>query len=229
MRKLTINEASKNPKLINEFIKQNLGLVYYTVKKFHLSPENYEDAVQEALLSFYRCIVNYNPDPENDGTFVKYCVIWMEGSIMQMLRRGYYKNIRPPRWYYLVNKLLKNGASIDEISERVNKTPKEIENCVNTMMYSSLDAEINNNPEGTNLNDKYSICNKGEFDPDSKELRLLINFANTLKDSQKQILLMKYCGYKQGEIAEYLGVAQPNISRTLKRIKPKLLQFLYNN
>lgn len=226
MHKLTISEVKNNKKLINEFIAQNINLVLHTVHKFKLNGEHFEDAKQEALLAFYKSILNY--DDSYDNNFTTYSVMYMEGSIMKMYRDGYFKTIRPPRWNSQAGKLHKQGYSVEEIAKQLDRPVEAVQHMLTVTNCTSLDIKASDYNGGTTIDDMYNIVDSNSIEDQTTEQQLLYQFTKSLDNTAKTILLLRYKGYTQTEIANYLNTPQPNVCRLLKKLKPKFESYLYS-
>lgn len=222
MEKLTITQAKKDPKLLNEFMSQNDKLVSFSLRNLRLSEEHKEEALQVARMTFYKCIVNFNE--EYGDHFTTYCVTSMQYSVYKLFRDGYFHNIKPPRWYEQAKKLFKLEHSISEIATTLERTEAEIHQILTLMNCISLDTVLYDS-ENTKTT-VYNLVEETNAIQEREEQVLITNFITSLKERDRQIFLMKYNGYTQCEIASYFNITQTQICRVLKRLKIKFKQYL---
>ena len=75
----------KQPDKVEELIEQNMGLVYYVLRKHYPSFLGDEDVVQEARIGLWKACISYN---SSKGSFSSYAVVCIINNIRMYLRKN---------------------------------------------------------------------------------------------------------------------------------------------
>jgi RNA polymerase sigma factor (sigma-70 family) len=72
--------------IIEKRFDDNLGLVYFVIKRYHLSSSDFEDGVQAGFMGLFQAAKHYQ---EEKGSFSTYAIPFIIGSIKNELARLY--------------------------------------------------------------------------------------------------------------------------------------------
>lgn len=210
-----------------QFVKENMGLVYAMVKRFKQSPSMNEELVSVGMLGLVKAINNF--DESYQVTFSTYAVPIIVGEIKRYFRdEGSLHITRSVKENYLL--LMKEKERLEQIKER-EVTYYELASSLQLDLYdvieafeanqfvSSLDEVVGNEEQGGVVGDFVA-------DKDNKDIILLLSMRDEIKRlSPRDQLLLYYrfdLEYNQSKIAEIFKVSQVQISRMEKRILKEL-------
>lgn len=210
-----------------QFVKENMGLVYAMVKRFKQSPSMNEELVSVGMLGLVKAINNF--DESYQVTFSTYAVPIIVGEIKRYFRdEGSLHITRSVKENYLL--LMREKERLEQIKER-EVTYYELANSLQLDLYdvieafeanqfvSSLDEVVGNEEQGGVVGDFVA-------DKNHKDILLLLSMRDEIKRlSPRDQLLLYYrfdLEYNQSKIAEIFKVSQVQISRMEKRILKEL-------
>lgn len=216
------NEEAKE-----QFVKDNMGLVYAMVKRFKQSSYSKEDIISVGMLGLIKAINNF--DESYNVTFSTYAVPIILGEIKRYFRDdGSMHVTRSVKENYLL--LLREKDRLEqsegrevsyyELAEQLHMDLYDVIEAFEANQYvSSLDESISNDEHGSIVSD---------FVPDKEKLDIVMLIA--MKEELKRLpqrdqLLIYYrydLDYNQSQIANIFKVSQVQISRMEKRILKEL-------
>lgn len=220
-----IKNTADNTEKREEFIRENMGLIYLVINRFRHRGAEQEELFQLAALGLIKAMNNFEPDY---GTqFSTYAVPIMMGEIKRFLRDN--RPIRISRSYaQLAAKaaaererlIAQNGRepTVTEIAKALAVLPEDLSAALAAVqMPASLD-EAYGETEATL---KEELCEKEDI-PLSDRLALRELIA-VLPEREQKIIRWRYINEdSQAKIAERLGISQVQVSRLEKKILLKL-------
>lgn len=210
-----------------QFVKENMGLVYAMVKRFKQSSMMNEELVSVGMLGLVKAINNF--DESYQVAFSTYAVPIIVGEIKRYFRdEGSLHITRSVKENYL--QLMREKERLEQ-SEGREVTYYELASSLQLDLYdvieafeanqfvSSLDELVGSEEQGGVVGDFVA-------DKDNKDLLLLLSMRDEIKRlSPRDQLLLYYrfdLEYNQSKIAEIFKVSQVQISRMEKRILKEL-------
>lgn len=218
---------------IDELIIQHMYLAERATHQFRARAKaqgiDPQDLIGEAYLALVRVARSYDASKENGNGFGAYALRSITGYLRNYFRdRG--EHMRPPRRIYeLSGKISYHGLKDlreEEIAERLNVPLEDVRE---TLIYMkerirpSLDMEIEIDGSDTTFHD---LVGK------SQDLSNVVveEFLNQLNAQHRRILKLKVKkGMSQRDIGRIVGLSQMSISRILKRIERKLIDYQNGN
>lgn len=192
------------PDNINSYeylVKQNQGLVYHIVNRFHVSPFDRDDLIQAGMMGLLEAIKKY--DINKDVAFSTYAVKYILGNVKKEYAK---QNSVITNDYY--RSLIQN-VQLDEEKD-YHKLAKKYKTTVDNIIVA------------VNFQNKISYLKEEEIDlikDESKNIDL-----SDLDDLEYQIYQLRFLYHlSQKEIASKLQINQSTISRKLKKIAEKVL------
>ena len=192
------------PDNINSYeylVKQNQGLVYHIVNRFHVSPFDRDDLIQAGMMGLLEAIKKY--DINKDVAFSTYAVKYILGNVKKEYAK---QNSVITNDYY--RSLIQN-VQLDEEKDYL-KLAKKYKTTVDNIIVA------------VNFQNKISYLKEEEIDlikDESKNIDL-----SDLDDLEYQIYQLRFLYHlSQKEIASKLQINQSTISRKLKKIAEKVL------
>lgn len=217
-----------------EFVKNNMGLVYNVVYRFKNSNKLKEDLVQVGCLGLVKAINNF--DLSYNVAFSTYAVPIILGEIKRYFRdEGSIHISRSVKENYLflvkqketLEQQIGREISYKELADHVGFDIYDVVEAFEANQFvSSLDEEINDDD-----NKKVSLS---DFIPSNEGIDPLLVMSmkkEISKLSQRDQMLLYYryeLDYNQSKIAEIFKVSQVQISRSEKRILNELKKRINN-
>ncbi len=192
------------PDNINSYeylVKENQGLVYHIVNKFHVSSFDRDDLIQAGMMGLLEAIKKY--DINKDVAFSSYAVKYILGSVKKeyakqntVIGNNYYSN--------LIRKVQ------NDIETDYYKLAKKYKTTVENIIVAA------------NFQNKISYLDDGQLDLIKDESKRID--TSELDDLEYQIYQLRFVrNLTQKEIALILKINQSTISRKLKKIASKIL------
>lgn len=220
-----IKEGNEDAK--EQFVKDNMGLVYAMVKRFKPSLHHKEEIISVGMLGLVKAMNQF--DLSYNVTFSTYAVPIILGEIKRYFRdEGSLHVTRSIKDNYIY--LMKEKTKLEE-SEQREIDHYELAKILNMDIYdvieafeanqyvSSLDETISNDDNSKTIADMIVV--KEQYD-----LVLRMSMHDEIKRlSPRDQLLLHYryeLDYNQSKIAEIFHVSQVQISRMEKRILKEL-------
>jgi RNA polymerase sporulation-specific sigma factor len=226
-------QESKDEKIKERLVYDNIKLVLSLTQKYHHRSDNLEDLFQVGIIGLIKAIHNFNVDL--DVRFSTYAVPLIEGEIKRYLREN--NCLRVPRSLKDVSyKVLKESekyintfhkeASIDELSKRLNiDSSIVLEAMKSNYSVASLSQVVQTGDNDIELQDK--IENKKD---DFRSLQLHLDLTEAMKhldEKESQIIHQRYYeGQTQSEIANELFISQAQVSRIEKNALHRMQKYL---
>ncbi|MBR3841585.1 MAG: sigma-70 family RNA polymerase sigma factor [Erysipelotrichales bacterium] len=217
-----------------EFVKNNMGLVYNVVYRFKNSNKLKEDLVQVGCLGLVKAINNF--DLSYNVAFSTYAVPIILGEIKRYFRdEGSIHISRSVKENYLflvkqketLEQQIGREISYKELADHVGFDIYDVVEAFEANQFvTSLDEEINDDD-----NKKVSLS---DFIPSNEGIDPLLVMSmkkEISKLSQRDQMLLYYryeLDYNQSKIAEIFKVSQVQISRSEKRILNELKKRINN-
>ena len=203
-----------------ELVNNNLKLVHLCCHKMKNKGIEYDDLYSQGCLGLVKAAKRF--DESKGFQFSTYAVPLILGEIKQMFRDNNPVKISRSLKTLSINakkeieKQIKENNSeptINEIAEKLNVSPEEVVEALNTSMHTkSLDTE-----EGIHAK---VLC---EIEEKTINKIAILQAIEKLELLEKQIVLLRFFKDKtQSETAKILGITQVQVSRKEK----KLLEFL---
>lgn len=210
-----------------ELIRCNVPLVKSIVRRFLGRGCDYEDLYQLGCMGLYKSIMNFDATMETQ--FSTYAVPMIMGEIRRHLRDdGAVKVSRSlkslaSKANAMINQLIvDNGAepSVEQLAQKLEVATEELLLALDsTRPIVSLDA-----PMGNSEDDGSSTLQAllGQEDDASLSIELG-DMISKLSERERQVVLLRYFrGVTQGEIADWIGLSQAQISRIENKALSKL-------
>lgn len=216
-----------NAEAKEQFVKENMGLVYAMVRRFKQSAIHKEELISVGMLGLVKAINNF--DESYNVTFSTYAVPIIMGEIKRYFRdEGSLHITRSVKENYIY--LLKQKERLEqeegreinyyELSQRLQLDFYDVMEAFEANQFvSSLDELIGNDEQSSSIGDFVTNV-------EQKDTLLLISMKDEIKRlPQRDQLLLYYrydLEYNQSKIAEIFQVSQVQISRMEKRILNEL-------
>ncbi len=182
-------------------VKENQGLVYHIVNRFHVSSFDRDDLIQAGMMGLLEAIKRY--DINKDIAFSTYAVKYILGNV----KKEYAKQ----------NSVITN----DYYRTLIKKVQSDDENDY-LMLARKYKTTVDNIIVAVNFQNKISYLGEEELDLIKDESTSLD--VSELDDLEYQIYELRFLYHlSQKEIACKLGINQSTISRKLKKIAMKVL------
>lgn len=219
-----VNELIAGTMSMDEFLEANMNLVYHFTNKYRFLP-NFEDIQQEAMIGIYEAAVRFDPSfGTTFSTYAQYFVhkravrnVFQKESVIKIPRPVLECSTKLKRFYPEITEL-------GTLAELTGFTEKEI---IRALEYINSQVTSLDKPadvvvgEGSTLGELL-----GKEDLDVCGDLLIEQFMATLTERECIVLTMRLEGCTQPEISKVVGVTQVQVSRILKKMQPKLLEFL---
>ena len=182
-------------------VRENKGLVYHVVNRFHVTPFDRDDLIQAGMMGLLEAIKRYDIEK---GAFSSFAVKY----ILENVKKEYAKqNMVITNSYYanLIGKVQKDiNLGYSELAKKYKTT---IENII----------------VAVNFQNRICYLDDEELDLIKDESNNKIDLTE-LTDVEKQIYKMRFLyQMSQKDIALKLGINQSTISRKLRIIAKKVL------
>jgi RNA polymerase sigma factor (sigma-70 family) len=230
-----------NPHLelpLDDFIEKNIKLGHKIANRFRKVVQSkrieYEEVLNLALMGMTKAYKKYDPTKfQNVSAFSTYAVPMMIGEVQRYLRD--------------FNPGVKYSRSIKEVANKIRQNEWEKENpkwiakqipkVINYMPKVSVETVKDALEYLTNANPRSmdDIVHENDGDPITLGDQLASNqdyssiyvqeFLSTLPERDRQILKSRMDGATQQEIGERFGVTQVQVSRLIKKIGERLLDY----
>ena len=210
-------------------VKQSMGLVDSTAKKYAGKYIDFDDAVQIGALGLLEAIQRFDIEAENE--FSTYAVWYIKGKLFQYLR-NYRKDVPfkiPRKNYYEYKEIkkirkeyenLQREPTIEELAKEMKITVQEVSKTLNLIENRfGLDSPMKdskNDCENRNLSEL--VINPNELTENQIVIKIVIQDAiKKLPNRQKQVIELRFFQDKSQEaIGKELGVSQPTVGRAEK-------------
>lgn len=197
----------KDEEYIEQMVEENIGLVHHIVGKHfnHLiGTWDYDDLVQEGLISLVRCIEGFNEDKGYKFSTYAYSSIYREVKLKSTgLATPFSLPVDAYETYRGYLDLKETGLSLTEIAKELGKQVSSLRGIVNMYGYSSLDYQLSEDSDSDTLMDLIEAPEVEDYDG-------MIRVVNVLTN-----LLPKDLKYTVDRMAK--GVTQKKIAKELNR------------
>ncbi|MDF1507641.1 sigma-70 family RNA polymerase sigma factor [Robertmurraya sp. DFI.2.37] len=209
---------------VEELVKENERLVHYVVKRYikrgKMLNIDYDDLVSEGMIGLLKAIERF--DESYGVKFSTYAVPMIQGNIQRFLR-----DINPgakyPRKIKEIANKLNGDESVEEICDLFGVT-EELAKDVLGFKRNSYAVSLNK-PTGDDEGKQTTIEDLVPSEDDFSSV-YVEEFFNVLDDEKlKTIVNGVMSGKTQSEIGQEIGVSQVQVSRLLKNIQQKYLDF----
>lgn len=236
-----MNTLVKNEEIINglkngdnlkrdEFITNNMKLVYSLARRFSQRNVEYDDLVQIGCIGLIKAAKSF--DHTYNVKFSTYAVPMILGEIKRYFRDNtLVKTSRSVKEIAVKAKLeaerffKENGreASVSELSKILNISKEELSFYLEAVSYpKSLDEEIGDGD--FSLADTIYEASKEDIIINNISL---CNALKKLPEKERKVIELRFfCEFTQSKTANILNISQVTISRTEKRALIKLRQLL---
>ena len=220
-----LKAQNKDMDAMTSIIEKNSGLVWSIVRRFVGRGYEAEDLYQIGCLGFIKAIQRY--DVKFETRISTYAVPYILGEIKRFIRDdGMIKVSRSVKELAIKIRDLQNQykgkeeLTINKMSELLGATVEDI----NLALEASRPIE-SINEEAYNEGDKNSVKKIDQIENKKDEMSNIIDkitlkdLVNSLKDREKQIILLRYYrGKTQSQVAKILGITQVQVSRIERKI-----------
>lgn len=224
-----------------ELYNRNRKFISFVLKSFKVLPKDREEVFNIASIGFIKGIRKF--DLSRNLKLSTFCYHYILGEVSKFYRDEYdtfafrlsrpdYDNVK------LIKKTIRNFVKEhgrepldEEISFITNISVEEIKflSCVSGS-FSSIDREILDKDEKANTNVLKDRISVNSFENDTCELLDLYEAIQKLSTREQIIIKKHYFEDKtHSQIAKELGTSQSCVTRTLKRIYPKLKEIMEGN
>ncbi len=234
--KKAIQKAQQGDKQeLEKLIKENSGLIWSIVKRFHGRGYEAEDLYQIGCVGFIKSIKRF--DTNFDVKLSTYTVPYILGEIKRHIRddgtikvsrsiKELQAKIRQVQVEY--QNTYKQDMTIDEIAKKLKVAKEDIAIALEASTpIESIDGMVQSDKgeKGVGLLEKIST---GENEEEMITNRIALREAiEELAPKDKQIILLRFYKEKtQMEVAKILGVSQVQVSRTERKILDKMRMLL---
>ena len=224
-----------------ELYNRNRKFISFVLKSFKVLPKDREEIFNVASTGFIKAVRKF--DLSRNLKLSTFCYPYILGEVSKFYRDEYdtfafrlsrpdYDNVK------LIKKTIRNFVKEhgrepldDEISAITNIPIEEIKflSCISGS-FSSIDREILDKDEKADTNVLKDRISVNSFENDTCELLDLYNAIQKLSTREQIIIKKHYFEDKTHlQIAKELGTSQSCVTRTLKRIYPKLKEIMEGN
>lgn len=225
-------QATKDPKIKEQLVNDNMKLVLSMTKRFYGRVDNGEDLFQVGIVGLIKAIENFNTSYQLQ--FSTYAVPLIVGEMKRYLRDNHQikisRSIRDVAYKVLKIKdkylaKLQREPTINELAKELSIKPNEVvEALLSTNTISSLQEEVKND-DGNNLKVIDSLKDEKTDVSRIKQNIDLYDAIDHLSPKENKIIKQRYFeGLSQSEIAKELFISQAQVSR----IEKKALNNLHN-
>lgn len=209
-----------------KIIKENSGLIWSVVKRFHGRGEQ-EDLYQIGAIGLLKCINKF--DFTYEVKFSTYAVPMIMGEIKRFLRDDgtikISRNLKELSYQakYLQEKVLKEEnreLTVSELADRLSVDKEELLLALECTKEVESIYAARENETGSQLIVQLSDPAEGEKMMDNISLKEALHHLNI---KERQIIILRYYQDRtQSEVAKKLGISQVQVSRIEKRILQEL-------
>lgn len=225
-------QATKDPKIKEQLVNDNMKLVLSMTKRFYGRVDNGEDLFQVGIVGLIKAIENFNTSYQLQ--FSTYAVPLIVGEMKRYLCDNHQikisRSIRDIAYKVLKIKdkylaKLQREPTINELAKELSIKPNEVvEALLSTNTISSLQEEVKND-DGNNLKVIDSLKDEKTDISRTKQNIDLYDAIDHLSPKENKIIKQRYFeGLSQSEIAKELFISQAQVSR----IEKKALNNLHN-
>ena len=225
-------QATKDPKIKEQLVNDNMKLVLSMTKRFYGRVDNGEDLFQVGIVGLIKAIENFNTSYQLQ--FSTYAVPLIVGEMKRYLRDNHQikisRSIRDVAYKVLKIKdkylaKLQREPTINELAKELSIKPNEVvEALLSTNTISSLQEEVKND-DGNNLKVIDSLKDEKTDVSRTKQNIDLYDAIDNLSPKENKIIKHRYFEVlSQSEIAKELFISQAQVSR----IEKKALNNLHN-
>jgi len=225
------------PRLQEEIVERNIGLVKSIAVKFLSSGEPLDDLVQAGYIGLLNAVTNF--DLARNTRFSTYASYLIQGEIRHFIRDRH-STIRIPQWVQAMNRKIKmaeerffqekgRAPSLDELSESLELTESQLAALLRgreAMTYVSIDQDRrSSDPNPPPSSFEHLMKETGELAFDVR-MRIMVAIEQ-LADIQQQVIDgLFYQGKSQSEVGDELGISQRQVSRVKQRTLKELREAL---
>ena len=233
---VSVAEVQRDMELTNKFIDENKNLVWALIRrsfKHAIDTQEVEEYFQCGLIGLWKAVKKFKP--EFGFAFSTYAASFIIGEIKRY-RRDYESSIinvsRPVISLFCeANKLKEQEKSEDEICAKLGVSREDLNNAVQSMQRPlSLEDSSYIGKDGSKITVEETI--DSGFDTEEEVIRnmeleeKLKALRKLLNNEQLKILRLHLKSRSQAEIARAVKTSQPQVSRTLVKIKKKAKSLL---
>ena len=221
-----------------ELYNRNRKFISYVLKNFKILAKDRDEVYNVASIGFIKAVRKF--DLSRNLKLSTFCYPYILGEVSMFYRNEYdtfafrlsrpdYDNVK------LIKKTIRNFVKEhgrepldEEISAITDIQVEEIKflSCISGS-FSSIDREILDKDEKADTNVLKDRISVNSFENDTCELLVLYNAIQKLSTREQTIIKKHYFEDKtHSQIAKELGTSQSCVTRTLKRIYPKLKEIL---
>ncbi|GAB3797248.1 sigma-70 family RNA polymerase sigma factor [Virgibacillus kimchii] len=207
----------------DECYQEHYRLIYHALRPFLYGDTGVdpEDLISEGKIGFIKAYRNF--DDSLGYKFSSYAIRIIKFEAMRYIRdKG--KSVKHPRTAIeLANRINAAGLeefSLKDIAVKFNTSEKDVEIALETMkVVDSLNASVFQDSEKVTMLDQ--LGNEEDF-----TAVYVKDFLESLNGDERQIINMRLEDRTQREIGNAVGVSQIQISRKLKSIGEKYLEYV---
>ena len=213
--------------MTNEMITMYDGLIYSIILKYYSGYSSQEDLLQVGRRGLLVAYSKY--DPSYGVKFETYAYDFIRGEMSQYIQqdkaakfsRSVVQLKNKIEWATnLLTQELMRSPNVTELSLFLKVSESEIIEAMQTIyQMQSIQTPIGQGDKEITLEDYISAP---QMDIDT--LIALKDAIQTLPSDEQELLLRRYYGETQAEIAERLGMNQVQVSRKVKKIGEKIMQ-----
>lgn len=204
----------------SQLVEENLPLVHSIARRFTDRGLDYEDLLQIGSLGLLKAILDF--DLTYEVRFSTFAVPKIMGEIKQHLRRSSTLKVARSLKKLASDAIhakdelaqsLGRNPTISEIAAHIETEPEEVVCALDSVApVHSLQAKLGSDDEGAEFGDFLAST-------DNYEHLMLKQALEKLEPQERRIIILRYFAEKsQSEVAEELGISQPQISRIETRI-----------
>ena len=225
---VSVAEVQRDMELTNKFIDENKNLVWALIRRNfkHAIGTQEEEYFQCGLIGLWKAIRKFKP--EFGFAFSTYASSIIIGEIKRYRRDYEYSIINVSRpvmsLFHKVNKLKEQAKSEDEICAKLGVSREDLNNAIQSVKQPILFGDpAFTLKDGSKITIEETI--DSGFDTEEEVIRnmeleeKLKALRKLLSNEQFQILRLHLKSRSQAEIARAVKTSQPQVSRTLIKIK----------
>ena len=211
-------------------VKENAGLVWCIVKRFHNRGVETEDLFQIGSIGLLKAVDKF--DPAFDVKFSTYAIPMIIGEMKRFFRDdGMIKVSRAikecrHRVYQAREKIERESGrepTIQELSETLGIAAEEVAMALESAVNVESIYKTVYQGEGTDISLIDKIPEKKDEQENLLNRIFLEELLGELKSEERRLIYMRYFrDMTQTQVAEVLGISQVQVSRMEKRILEKL-------